>query len=115
MSLSVNSIAWAPHEHGPVLAAGSSDGSLWIVEQKGDGWVESCVCHDAHSVGVNAVHWRPVNGCGFEGMRQIVSGGCDNMVRIFCSSLFFFVLLLFFFCSSLFFFVLLCSSLFFFD
>lgn len=86
MKLSVNSICWAPHEHGLSLAAGSSDGSIWIIEQRGDRWIETLVSANAHAVGVTSVSWRPVVAFGALSSAvvpplQLVSGGCDNAVR----------------------------------
>eukprot|EP00008_Paramoeba_atlantica_P005798 CAMPEP_0201477910 /NCGR_PEP_ID=MMETSP0151_2-20130828/2853_1 /ASSEMBLY_ACC=CAM_ASM_000257 /TAXON_ID=200890 /ORGANISM="Paramoeba atlantica, Strain 621/1 / CCAP 1560/9" /LENGTH=294 /DNA_ID=CAMNT_0047858789 /DNA_START=80 /DNA_END=964 /DNA_ORIENTATION=+ len=82
MSLSVNSISWAPPEHGLLLAAASSDGSISIIQHKGDSWIESRI-PEAHQIGVNAVSWRPVNSSfGASPPKQFVTGGCDNMVRI---------------------------------
>lgn len=44
-SASVNSIAFAPHELGLVLACASSDGSVSVLEHKPDGsWDASKVC-----------------------------------------------------------------------
>jgi protein transport protein SEC13 len=48
----VNSIAWAPHELGAILACASSDGKISILEYKGKeafsfvmtGKKEGCVC-----------------------------------------------------------------------
>lgn len=33
---SVNSISWAPWEYGLILAAGSADGKILIIQRKGD-------------------------------------------------------------------------------
>jgi len=87
MKLSVNGICWAPHEHGLILAAGSSDGSIWTIEQRGDRWTESLVSANAHSVGVTSVSWRPVVAYGAlsstsSSSLQLISGGCDNVARI---------------------------------
>ena len=35
---SVNSISWAPHEYGLMLACASSDGRISVLEYKGDAW-----------------------------------------------------------------------------
>ena len=37
----VNSVAWAPHEYGLVLAAGSSDGKVSIISYKGFYFINS--------------------------------------------------------------------------
>jgi protein transport protein SEC13 len=54
---SVNSIAWAPWEYGPILAAGSADGHIHIISKKGDQWEHKKVL--AHEGGVNSVSWGP--------------------------------------------------------
>jgi len=87
--LSVNSIAWAPHEFGPMLAAGSSDGRISILVVKEGEEVISAIS-DAHSIGVNAVSWEPALGVLHAKpstqaeplVKRLVSGGCDNVVRI---------------------------------
>ena len=54
----MNSISWAPWEYGLVLAAGSADGKIHIIQRKGDdNW--SVVSLDAHDGGVNAISWGP--------------------------------------------------------
>ena len=35
---SVNSISWAPHDYGLILACASSDGRISVLEYKGDSW-----------------------------------------------------------------------------
>ena len=91
---SVNTIAGGPHEFGLVLAAGSSDGSLSIISKtEATDWTVTVV-KDAHRVGVNSVSWAPAlpegaltsAGKADDGSaalcQRLVSGGCDNMVRI---------------------------------
>lgn len=91
-SASVNSIDWCPHEFGLSLACASSDGSLSILTCLEDGNWHHEVIPNAHSLGANAVSWAPatlpgslisVNG-GNEGnlIKRLVSGGCDNLVKI---------------------------------
>jgi len=60
---SVNSVCWAPHELGLILAAGSSDGTISVITYTGgvgsaDGsmW-EAEKIHNAHMIGCNAVSW----------------------------------------------------------
>lgn len=55
---SVNSIAWAPHEYGLILACASSDGKISVLTAKEDGTWDH-VLFAAHSIGVNAVSWAP--------------------------------------------------------
>lgn len=98
-SASVNSIAWAPVEYGCVLLAGSSDGRVSVVEVKPEGsCVAQCVIN-AHQIGTNAVSWAPFqdtgadevvtvhneqggNKKGFVNLKPIVTGGSDNLVKI---------------------------------
>lgn len=55
---SVNSISWAPWEYGLILAAGSADGKIHILQRKGDDtW--SSIEFAAHDGGVNAISWGP--------------------------------------------------------
>jgi len=88
---SVNSIAWAPHDFGLALVAGSSDGSISIVQYvEQQGW--KIVKKDrAHDIGCNTVSWAPYvpAGATFGGgttpqvpPARIASGGCDNKVRV---------------------------------
>ncbi|ESP04556.1 hypothetical protein LOTGIDRAFT_207505 [Lottia gigantea] len=87
---SVNSVAFAPHEFGLLLACGSSDGTISIISSTGDGTWDSKKINNAHSIGCNAVSWAPAvtpNSLFDTGIRQqpvkrIVSGGCDNLVKI---------------------------------
>ncbi len=48
--LVVNSVCWAPHEFGLVLACGSSDGSISIISSAGDGSWDSKKIPNAHTV-----------------------------------------------------------------
>lgn len=85
---SVNSISFGPHEYGLQLVCGSSDGSISILSSNGDGIWE----HEkwlAHNGGCNAVNWAPPveNGALSQSdtsspIKRIVSGGCDNLVKI---------------------------------
>jgi len=87
---SVNSIAWAPHELGALLACASSDGKVSILEFKDDGTWDTKV-FNAHGMGVNGVTWAPSVIPGslvstqthFTGnVKKIATGGCDNLVKI---------------------------------
>uniref|UniRef100_A0A1D1YSP1 Protein SEC13 n=1 Tax=Anthurium amnicola TaxID=1678845 RepID=A0A1D1YSP1_9ARAE len=87
-SSSVNSIAWAPHELGLCLACGSSDGSLSVFTARPDGGWDRAKIDQAHLVGVTSVSWAPATAPGslLEGsadpLRKLVSGGCDNTVKV---------------------------------
>ena len=59
----MNSVCWAPHELGLILAAGSSDGTISVITYTGgvgsaDGslW-EAEKINNAHMIGCNAVSW----------------------------------------------------------
>ena len=88
-SASVNSVSWAPHEFGAILACGSSDGKVSVLEVKTDGTFDTRT-FGAHGLGVNAVSWGPSTVPGSQistltsatKTRRFVTGGCDNMVRI---------------------------------
>jgi protein transport protein SEC13 len=84
----VNSICWAPHELGLCLATASSDSKISILTHRNDNsWnVEQFV---AHNIGVNAVSWAPAIQPGSflqhgskQLVKRLVSGGCDNLVKI---------------------------------
>jgi len=82
---SVNSISWAPHEYGLVLACGSSDGKISILEYKEEQWVVSHFLNDI--MGTNSVSWAPFSAVGSRlengnSVRRLVTGSCDNTVRI---------------------------------
>ena len=92
---SVNSVAWAPHEYGLILAAGSSDGKISILSWKTDGTWDINV-FAAHGTGVNTVSWAPStvpgsliqlsNGSPVSNVLRFVSGGCDNIVKVWILS-----------------------------
>lgn len=82
---SVNSISWAPHEMGLILACASSDGNVSILEYRDDQWMSSSFQND--SLGCNSVSWAPYSALGSimedgSSVRRIVTGSCDNSVRI---------------------------------
>lgn len=88
---SVNSVSWAPHEFGLMLACGSSDGSISIISSPGDGTWQSEKINNAHAIGCNAVSWGPAVSPGAlldpsaaqkSTVKRFVSGGCDNLVKI---------------------------------
>lgn len=86
---SVNSISWAPHEYGLILACASSDGKVSILEHKEDTWSISHFQND--TLGTNAVSWAPSSSVGSvtddgRPIRRLVTGSCDNTVRIWRST-----------------------------
>lgn len=91
---SVNAIAWAPQEFGLILACASSDGSISILTNNSEGgnW-EVKKIPGAHTIGCNAISWCPSttpnesfdpNAANRGGMpvKRLVTGGCDNLVKI---------------------------------
>lgn len=87
---SVNSVQWAPHEYGLMLACGSSDCTITIISSTGDGSWDAKKIRSAHEVGCNAISWAPSVSPGALldsstsklAVKRIVSGGCDNLVKI---------------------------------
>lgn len=89
---SVNSVCWAPHDFGLVLACGSSDGAISILVCAGDDSWDSKKINSAHTIGCNAVSWAPavLPGSLFDPtpgqrpsqVKRFVSGGCDNLIKI---------------------------------
>jgi len=83
---SVNSVCWSPPEWGLMLACGSSDSSITVLSFSNDRWVTSKITN-AHTLGCNAVSWAPSTfavekpGEG-QTIKRFVSGGCDNLVKI---------------------------------
>ncbi|KAF8452131.1 protein transporter SEC13 [Boletus edulis BED1] len=91
---SVNSISWAPHELGAILACASSDGKLSVLTFKDDGqWVADIF--NGHAIGCNAVSWAPATHPGSlihphqpgtptvpAPFKRFASAGCDNLVKI---------------------------------
>eukprot|EP01041_Mallomonas_annulata_P009522 gene9522-19799_t len=82
---SVNSISWAPHEYGLILACASSDGRVSILENKDDTWNVTNFQND--TLGTNSVSWAPYSAVGSltedgRPIRRLVTGSCDNTVRI---------------------------------
>lgn len=86
----MNSVAWAPHEFGLILACGSSDGSISILSNNGDTW-DAQKIPNAHTIGCNAVSWCPVIEPGYDTttlhsrsgpIKRLATGGCDNLVKI---------------------------------
>lgn len=95
---SVNSVAFAPAEYGLIVACGSSDGSISILTCNVEyaTW-EYKKISNAHTIGCNAVSWCPStvpepafdqrtskttsNSSGTQ-IKRLVSGGCDNSVKI---------------------------------
>ncbi|KAJ7209511.1 WD40-repeat-containing domain protein [Mycena pura] len=99
---SVNSVSWAPHELGAILACASSDGKLSVLTFKNDDqWLADIF--PGHAIGCNAVSWAPAAPPGSlitpaahhlqsipsalppappAPSKRFASAGCDNLVRI---------------------------------
>ena len=55
---SVNCIEFAPWEYGLILAAGSADGKLHILQRKNDDtWFT--IAEQGHNAGINGLSWSP--------------------------------------------------------
>ncbi|QRV81011.1 transporter protein Sec13 [Ceratobasidium sp. AG-Ba] len=93
---SVNSVSWAPHELGAIVACASSDGKLSVLTFKNDGTWGADI-FNAHNVGCNAVSWAPATLPGSlitptpaapgaaptsTSVKRFASAGCDNLVKI---------------------------------
>ncbi len=94
-SLQVNVVAWSPHEVGCLLACASSDGNVSVLEFDDNRWEHKIF--PAHGIGVNAVSWAPAlypsalftssargggGGSQQAPVRRFVTGGSDNLVKI---------------------------------
>ncbi|KAF5840365.1 WD40-repeat-containing domain protein [Dunaliella salina] len=88
---SINSIAWAPHELGLLLAAASSDGTISITEYStSTGSWDATKLPGSHPIGVTAVSWSPAIPAGAlvgsaqsaPNVKRLVTSGCDNTIRI---------------------------------
>ncbi|OMJ09997.1 Protein transport protein SEC13-1 [Smittium culicis] len=98
-------VAWAHPKFGNILASCSYDGHVLIFKESESGWSviknhdkhsssaegtwESQMINDAHPSGVNTVSWAPIAAIsaipGFSPnslVKQIASGGCDNLVKV---------------------------------
>lgn len=53
-----NCIAWAPWEYGLVLAVGTTEGKLHMIENHKEGWSEP-VLIGSHAESINGVSWGP--------------------------------------------------------
>jgi len=102
---SVNSVSWAPHELGAILACASSDGKVSVLTFKNDGQWDADI-FTAHAIGCNAVSWAPAILPGSLvtpqqapatatipgqpptstpqtfSIKRFASAGCDNLVKI---------------------------------
>jgi len=98
---SVNSVSWAPHELGAILACASSDGKLSVLTFKNDGQWGADI-FNGHAIGCNAVSWAPAAQPGSlitpqqghsapnqqaqqlqaPSVKHFASAGCDNLVKI---------------------------------
>jgi protein transport protein SEC13 len=97
-SASVNSVAWAPHEVGCLLAAASSDGTVSLLElnsASGQGQQQQAFLPigqvQAHPLGANSVSWAPgaaagalttAGGGNTQAAKRFVSGGSEGLVKI---------------------------------
>jgi len=104
-SASVNSVSWAPHELGAILACASSDGKLSILTFKNDGTWGADI-FNAHAIGCNGVSWAPAvlpgaltnptpalanpanpqSASTGPTVKRLASAGCDNLIKIWVFS-----------------------------
>ena len=87
----VNAVQWGPHELGAILACASTDGKVSILEFINDGSWDTKI-FSAHAIGVNSVSWAPATTPGSlvqtnlpsgpAAQRKFVTGGSDNLVKI---------------------------------
>ncbi|OQR96014.1 transport protein SEC13 [Thraustotheca clavata] len=78
---SINSIDFAPHEYGLMLASASADGTVVIMTMTREGWLTTSSIRD-NDQGCMGVSWAPYNSLGGQGFKRVVVGGCDSMVKI---------------------------------
>lgn len=91
----MNSLVFAPQEFGLILLCGSSDGTISLHEYRDEKWLSRKM--DAHAMGVNSVSWGPpfypitfqndddqnqLNQTSSLAPMRFVSGGCDNLVKV---------------------------------
>ncbi|OLL26717.1 Protein transport protein SEC13 [Neolecta irregularis DAH-3] len=90
----VNSVAWAPHELGAILACASSDGKVSVLEFKDDGTWDTRT-FPAHAIGCNAATWAPstlpaslitAGSSHSPAVKRIATAGCDNLIKIWSYS-----------------------------
>ncbi|XP_037090604.1 protein SEC13 homolog isoform X2 [Pollicipes pollicipes] len=86
---SVNSVCWAPYGLGLILACCGSDGSISVITYTSAGTWDPKKINNAHTIGCNAVSWAPEVSAGSvlenqpqKVQKRFVSGGCDNLVKI---------------------------------
>ncbi len=68
-----------------IFACGSSDGSISIVSLSGDGSWHARKIDNAHPAGCTSLSWAPVfptDEATNINAKRIVSGGCDNQMKI---------------------------------
>lgn len=96
-SASVNSVAWAPHELGAILACASSDGRVSVLTFKNDGTWDASL-FTAHATGCNAISWSPSvlpgslispqNLAGSSSnaqptpVQRFITAGSDNLLKV---------------------------------
>lgn len=89
---SINALQWAPHAFGLVLAVAAADGTVSVLTRKQDNTWDVATFH-AHKGGVNSVSWgpdvksgallsQPAAGGAVKFDRKLLTGGCDNQLRL---------------------------------
>eukprot|EP00300_Choanocystis_sp_HF-7_P041837 c8623_g1_i1.p1 GENE.c8623_g1_i1~~c8623_g1_i1.p1 ORF type:complete len:325 (+),score=50.73 c8623_g1_i1:104-976(+) len=88
---SVNSVAFAPHEYGLILACASSDGQVTVLTYREDTQAfDTPSTFPAHQTGCNSVSFAPflrpgtltgtAEQAGYP--LQLATAGCDNLVKL---------------------------------
>eukprot|EP00755_Sulcionema_specki_P032150 Sspe_Gene.98125::Locus_71580_Transcript_1_1_Confidence_1.000_Length_709::g.98125::m.98125/K14004/SEC13; protein transport protein SEC13 len=79
-------VAWAPFEHGCVLASGGADGQVMVmVNVPSVGWDSTSFL--AHPGGCTTLSWAPFLSSGaliqnVTAVKRFATGGCDGQIRV---------------------------------
>jgi protein transport protein SEC13 len=87
---SVNSVSFAPHEYGLIIACGSADGKVSVLTHQADGsWATSKF--SPSTAGINAVTWAPYGHLGSivdgASILRLATASCDNNVQVWKNKL----------------------------
>lgn len=98
-NLSINCVAWAPHELGLVLCCGSADGVIYLLSFKRIFYFLFCIADSTWekksikccNMGINSISWAPFHHLGYQDksnhpIYRFVCGSSDNVIRIYCSN-----------------------------
>ena len=79
---SLGCVAFCPWEHGVIIAAGSIDGSLALLNVETD---DQATHNQAHAGAINGLSWQPLSP-GEESLARLVTAGSDGNVKIWQSN-----------------------------